>query len=229
MMLLFKQIVRYLFMIIYGKYLYFKYRIRVSPKAYISRKTILSEYNSIHSKVNIINSSIGYATYIGDKTQLPDAEIGSYCSISKNVELLKYTHPTSKFVSTHPAFFSLLEQSGFTFTSEQLFQEELFYDDKKKVRISIGNDVWIGTNVLLMGGIRISDGAIIAAGAVVTRDVLPYEIVGGIPAKTIRFRFNEDEICFLNKIKWWNKSTSWLKLNIGLFSDIKDFRKNFKE
>lgn len=224
-----KRQLRFLFMIFYAKYLFIKYKARVSPLAYISKKTILSSNSLVHSKVNIINSFVGNSTYIGENTQLPDAHIGAFCSISANIEILKYTHPTSNFVSTHPAFFSLLKQSGYTFVSNQLFQEELYYDKERGISIEIGNDVWIGSNVLLIAGIKIGDGAIIAAGSVVTKDVTPYSIVGGVPAKLIRYRFTEDDISFLEKIKWWNKSSKWLESNASLFSDIKTFKKNYSE
>ncbi len=88
---------------------------------------------------------------------------------------------------------------------------------------AIGNDVWIGSKVLIIGGIEIGNGAIIAAGSVVTTTVLPYEIVGGVPAKKIRSRFTDEQISFLEEIKWWDKSPKWLQENIALFEDIELF------
>lgn len=102
-----------------------------------------------------------------------------------------------------------------------------YSDDEKytefKRQIEIGNDVWIGDSVLILDGVKIGDGAVLAAGAVVTADVPPYAIVGGVPAKVIRYRFNEDEIEHLIKLKWWDKSEQWIKENAHLFSNVKKF------
>ena len=83
----------------------------------------------------------------------------------------------------------------------------------------IGNDVWIGANVSILPGVYIGDGAVIAAGAVVTKDVEPYAIVGGVPAKVIRYRFSPKEIYILLKIKWWDWSVEEVERNIELLYD----------
>lgn len=87
----------------------------------------------------------------------------------------------------------------------------------------IGNDVWIGAYVNIIEGITIGDGAIIAAGSVVTQDVPPYAVVGGVPAKVIKYRFEQDIIEQLKKIEWWNKDQKWLKKNAHLFDDVYKF------
>ncbi len=84
----------------------------------------------------------------------------------------------------------------------------------------IGNDCWIGENVFYVGGITIGDGAVVLAGAVVTKDVPPYAIVGGVPAKVLKYRYDDDTIQFLLRIKWWNNSIEWLRENWQLMTDI---------
>lgn len=74
--------------------------------------------------------------------------------------------------------------------------------------------MWIGLNVIVLQGVKIGDGAVIGAGSIVTKDVKPYEIVGGIPASHIKYRFNSDKIKFLQKIKWWNWSEEKVNANI---------------
>ena len=93
-------------------------------------------------------------------------------------------------------------------------------------RVKVGNDVWIGTKVMIMGGVTVGDGAVIGAGSIVTKDVPPYAIVAGVPAKVIRYRFSSEVIDLLEKIQWWNFSPNVLKRNINLFqSKDLDMRK----
>lgn len=175
----------------------------------------------------IFRGRIGYGSYIGEKSEI-NAIIGRFCSISSEVKTISGTHPTKKFVSTHPCFFSNKKQSGFSYVKKNTFQEDTTVD-KEGHLVKIGNDVWIGANVLLLPGIFIGDGAIIAAGSVVTKDVAPYSIVGGIPAKEIKKRFTDEQIQKLLRIKWWDKSLEWISKRAYLFGDIDEFLKQIKE
>lgn len=107
-----------------------------------------------------------------------NADIGRYCSIASEVCTISGRHPTSDWVSTSPVFYSNECQCGMSDASEKLFDES----SKKTI---IGNILWIGARAIILSGVKIGDGAIIAAGAVVTKDVEPYTIVGGVPAKPI--------------------------------------------
>lgn len=167
------------------------------------------------------HGSMGYGSYIGSNCII-DGRIGKYCSISDNVHTIIGNHPTEKFVSTHPAFFSTKMQAGFTYTDKQLFDESVFADDRKN-QIIVGNDVWIGFGVTIFSGVRIGDGAVIAAGAIVNKDVPPFAIVGGIPAKLIKKRFSDDQINQLQKIKWWEWDTDKIQRMASDFVDIDKF------
>lgn len=164
---------------------------------------------------------IGYASYVGTNCSL-DAQIGRYCSIGSTVKVITGKHPTRRFVSTHPAFYSLKKQAGFTYVSENRFKEEE-YSDENYHMITIGNDVWIGNGANLIAGVKVGDGAIIAAGAMVTRDVEPYTIVGGVPAKVIKKRFNDEQIKLLEEFRWWDKDKEWIKNNAEYFNDVEKF------
>ena len=96
-------------------------------------------------------------------------------------------------------------------------------DGTNKYAVVIGSDVWIGSNVSILEGVTIDDGAVVAAGAVVTKDVPPFAIVGGVPAKIIKFRHTEEQRKMLLKFKWWDKDKTWIKENVDKFQNIDEF------
>jgi len=190
------------------------------------KKAVLEGLNKILPKSEISGSRIGIGSYIGRNCVLPQTLIGRFCSLAGNIKVIRGSHPSNTFVSTHPAFFSPLKQAGFTFSEKLLFEELVYIDQDKKYFVEIGNDVWIGEGVMLMQGIKIGDGAIIGAGAIVTKDIEPYSICVGIPAKTIKYRFPPEQIEWLLEIKWWNYPIEEIKRNSHLFNNIEEFKKH---
>lgn len=168
------------------------------------------------------SGELGFASYIGANSVVV-GNIGSYCSISERVTFITKTHPVNTFVSSHPCFYSIKKQSGFTYVNKQLFDEEPCLGDKS-YSIEVGNDVYIGFGVTIIGPCRIGDGAVIAAGAVITGNVPPYAIVGGVPAKIIKYRFSKEDIDFLERLQWWNKSQQWIKEYAKYFSSVGKLR-----
>lgn len=170
---------------------------------------------------------MGRGSYIAPNSIIR-GKIGRFTSIASRCYVVNGVHPyTYPYVSTSPIFISLYKQNGHTFVSEQKMQEHRYVFDKYE--IVVGNDCWIGEGVTIIAGTSIGDGAVILAGAVVTKDVPPYAIVGGIPAKILKFRYNSDDISFLLKYKWWNKDISWLKNNTHLFHDINLLKNNIHD
>ena len=176
--------------------------------------------NLISSKCNISNTIFGYASYVGKNCELHDVLIGKYTCIGPFVKTITGTHPTKKFASIHPAFYTPMNEVGLSYVDQLKFDEFVYADDTTKKRVIIGNDVWIGADVRILDGVKIGDGAVVAAGAVVTKDVPPYSIVGGIPAKIIRFRFEKEDIEFLERVSWWNKDEVWIKEYAHYFHDL---------
>lgn len=175
--------------------------------------------NTLFQGARVFNSKIGYGTYLGKNVQINNVRVGKYCSIAENVKIGLGAHPVS-YVSTHPStYYSTKETLGFTYAESSLYNPYLWLDREEQILTSIGNDVWIGIDAIILDNITIGDGAIIAAGSVVTKNVEPYSIVGGVPARIIKYRFDSKIVDFLLRFQWWNKSADWIRKNCHLFSN----------
>lgn len=175
--------------------------------------------------------NLGYGSYVGDNS-IVSADIGRFTSIGTGCTYINASHTYKvPFASTSPLFSSIIGQtpSGKTFTNKQIYDEYRFYDKNKELVNKIGNDVWIGLYVTLIGGVEIGDGAVILTHAVVTKNVPPYAIVGGIPARIIGYRYDEETINFLMKIKWWNNNEEWFKCHHNLLCDIQLLKEFYNE
>ncbi len=173
-------------------------------------------YNTVYKFARLRNSELGDYTYVARESQIFNTKVGKFTCIGPNVSTGMGAHPSAEFVSIHPLFYSTIGQSsGLVIVEKNLFDEY--------PHTEIGNDVWIGNNVTVRSGVKIGDGAIIGSGAVVTKDVEPYSIVGGVPAKIIKYRFSQDEIEYQLQFKWWDKDLEWLKKNKHNFQNLGSF------
>lgn len=145
---------------------------------------------------------VGAFTYARGANFASVTEIGRYCSIAEGVRIGEGNHPTS-WLSSHPFQY---KQCGFGFVDEYRdFESDLRLGaDTVKAAPVIGNDVWIGAGATIARGVNIGDGAVIAGGSVVTKDIPPYTIVGGVPAKPIRRRFDDETCDRLIALRWWD-------------------------
>lgn len=182
--------------------------------SFLDSSSKLEKYNVLFPNVKVINSTIGSHSFIQKNTVVINSSIGRFCSIADNIHIGLGQHPIDQ-VSSHPAFYSVNQPIAKTFSDKNS------YTPFKP--ISIGNDVWIGSNAIVMDGVIIGNGAVIAAGAVVTKNVESYSVVGGIPAKHIKFRFDRELRERLIRSKWWEKDEDWLKENAQFFDDPETF------
>lgn len=201
-------------------FFYGKIRIRLMRKVLFSiinrldtsSHSVLNKLMKIHYDVSIGDFSYGCQKTDGSIEQ--GTIIGKYCSIAPGVRIGGMNHPHN-WISTHPILYD--RHLNYTINNHII----------QKGNVIIEDDVWIGFNSIILNGVKVGKGAVIGAGAVVTKDVLPYSIVGGVPAKFIKFRFSEETITKLLKIDWTNWGKEKIMKNIEEMKNVDIFIDKF--
>jgi len=168
----------------------------------------VSRKAKIWPRVKFYHSKIDDFSYIGPYSRIVYCNIGKFCSIAGDSKIGMGSHSLNH-ISTSSVFTASKNGTSVMWTRKQSFEEYK--------RVTIGHDVWIGQNVLIVGGVSIGTGAVIGAGAVVTKNVEPYCVVGGVPARVIKKRFPDFVIEKLLQSEWWLLDDKILKDNIELF------------
>jgi virginiamycin A acetyltransferase len=167
---------------------------RIAPTAALGQGCLIGADVELGAEVKI-----GDHSYVNQGSAIGSGVIGRFCSIGYHCQIGMPEHPTD-FASTSP----------FTYGRRNVFGEPSAWNDISRPPL-IGNDVWIGSMAQILQGVEVGDGAIIAAGAVVTRSVAPYAIVGGVPGRVLRFRFDQIRIDALLRLRWWDMPASELE------------------
>lgn len=193
----------------------------ISENAKVSN-SILKTYARVKDYAELRDSYLGEYSYISQQSIVNKTNVGKFVSIANGCYIGLWEHNTE--VSTHS--FYLYEHSGHFVKGYKNY-------DKDIIETNIGNDVWVGANTVILKGIKISDGAIIGASAVVTKDVPPYAIAVGNPAKVLKYRYTQKEIDWLMSIKWWDFDRDKIQeiVNQDGFTSFELFKKilNYKE
>ncbi len=176
--------------------------------------SVINPSSKVNPGCDIVDSMIGRYSYCGYNCKLVNVVIGSFCSIGDSVRIGAAEHPTD-WVSMSPVF----ENTKHSGPNKRFTR----YEIPLVKQTVVGSDVWIGYGAIIKQGVSIGHGAVVGSGAVVTKDVPPYAIVGGVPAKVIKYRFDVETIRDLLNSQWWDMPDQDIQKYACAIRDPKEF------
>ncbi len=195
----------------------------ISFLSYWDKDSTFTNVSKLGPFVRLLKSNIGKYTRVSKGCSLLYTTVGNFSSFADNVQFGAGRHPI-----THGSTSQLFYNRNSLFNK---WVKPIKYEQNRPIKV--GNDVWIGSKSLIMGGVTIGDGAVVGSRSLVTKNVPPYAIVGGVPAKIIKYRFDQETIKRLLEIKWWNFTENEIDEHIGFFReskiDINTLNKYFRE
>ena len=187
----------------------------------------LEGYNALRRDVCLSGSVLGEGTYVNAGSEIAGARIGRYCSLGDGVRIGFGGHPVRDFVSTSGLLLTdATDLLGFAIHTGP-DRCPLYRKADGEYNVVVGHDVWLGSGAKILDGVTVGHGAVVAAGAVVTKDVEPYAIVGGVPARPIRKRFTDKQIHFLLRFRWWDRGVDWVRAHYSEMDDIETFMQTY--
>ncbi len=207
------------------------------PADLAKEKRMLSEQPTIHAGSFVVDSTVGAWTELGHNTMLIEStfgdysytacdvdiiytDVGKFCSIASHVRINPGNHPMERVTQHHMTY----RRAKFGFGETD---DESFFDWRRSFRCTLGHDVWIGHGATIMPGVNIGTGAVIGSGAVVTKDIEPYTIAVGVPAKPVRKRFDDEVIAKLLQIAWWDWPRELLEQRFEDLQDVPAFLEKY--
>ena len=170
----------------------------------------------IDAGASVYGTRVGRWSYIGERSLAVYSDIGSFCSVAAHAVIGGGNHPTDR-VGTSRLLYSSMRNPWGPVEGSVGWREEL-------PKTFVGNDVWIGYCAVILPGVTVGDGAVVAAGAVVTRDVEPYSIVAGVPARHLRMRFPAEDVAWLRAARWWEWPDARIRAMRPRFSSVAGLR-----
>ncbi|MCM3714403.1 acetyltransferase [Alkalihalobacillus oceani] len=181
-------------------------------------KSEIGEWTSIGPNNRIVESSFGDYTYTMEDVTVNYTEIGKFSSIASHVCINPVQHPMDRVTQHHLTY----RKAAYRFAEND---DEALFDWRRSHRVKIGHDVWVGHGAIIMKGVEIGTGAVVGSGAIVTKNVEPYTIVVGSPARPIKRRFSEEVANKLLEIAWWDWSREKLEEHFEELNDVDAFLK----
>ncbi|HLG11633.1 MAG TPA: DapH/DapD/GlmU-related protein [Dehalococcoidia bacterium] len=176
----------------------------------------LGPWTAIGANCSIVESTFGDYSYAAGDASIIYSEVGKFCSIASHVRLNPGNHPMGRVTQHHMTY--RRAQYGFGEVDDAAF-----FDWRRADKVSVGHDVWLGHGAILLPGVSVGTGAVIGAGAVVTKDIEPYTIAAGVPAKPLRARFAPDVVEKLMRICWWDWPRELLEERLDELCDLPSF------